>query len=104
MQNPPEDAADRFSNYGALKSELAEIVIEHLTVIQSRIKDISGDPCSLQINRAAKRQVLGDLSRVAITLHPACNAFLKQIRPAQGYFYKITGIELNPCDYLLNFI
>ncbi len=44
---PPEDAADRFSNYGALKSELAEIVIEHLTVIQSRIKDISGDPSEL---------------------------------------------------------
>ncbi len=44
---PPEDVADRFSNYGALKSELAEIVIEHLTVIQSRIKDISGDPNEL---------------------------------------------------------
>ncbi len=44
---PPQEVADNFSNYGGLKTELAEVVIDHLTAIQLRIKEISEDPNEL---------------------------------------------------------
>ncbi len=44
---PPQEVADNFTNYGGLKTELAEVVIDHLTAIQLRIKEISEDPNEL---------------------------------------------------------
>ncbi len=44
---PPQEVADNFTNYGGLKTELAEVVVDHLTAIQLRIKEISEDPNEL---------------------------------------------------------
>lgn len=44
---PPQEVADNFTDYGGLKTELAEVVIDHLTAIQLRIKEISEDPNEL---------------------------------------------------------
>ncbi len=68
----PQEVADSFTNYGGLKTELAELVIEHLTAINLRIKEISEDPNELlrllQIGAAKAREVASS------TLYDAKNA------------------------------
>jgi len=42
----PEDTAESYSQYGPLKSDTAEAVVELLRPIQARIHDLAGDPAT----------------------------------------------------------